>query len=64
MIGVFFALNAPVNAAVAHWSAAAPPPDWAVHRWRWEAGHAGAAILSFAALFTVLRASRYGDRPS
>jgi len=63
MIGLFFAMNAPVNAVVSEWTAAAPPADWTVYRWRWEGGHAAAAILSFLALFTVLRASRYGGDP-
>jgi len=55
MIGVYFVFNAPVNAAVAGWSAATLPANWEAYRWQWEAGHAISALLSFAALFAVVR---------
>jgi hypothetical protein len=63
MVGVFLAFNAPVNAAVAGWTAAALPPDWSAYRLRWEAGHAAAALLSFMALFAVLRGCFAACRP-
>ncbi|MGE0096556.1 MAG: anthrone oxygenase family protein [Alphaproteobacteria bacterium] len=55
MIGVFFVFNAPVNAAVAGWTAGTLPADWEAYRWQWETGHAVSAFLSFTALFAVLR---------
>ncbi len=55
MIGVFFVFNAPVNAAVAGWTSATLPADWEEYRLQWEAGHALSALLSFVALFAVLR---------
>lgn len=63
MIGVFFVFNAPVNAAVDGWAAAALPADWEEYRLRWEAGHALAALLSFAALVAVLRGCFAARRP-
>jgi hypothetical protein len=53
MIVDFFVLNAPVNAAINGWTAARLPADWPAYRWRWEAGHAIAAILALAALLAV-----------
>ena len=55
MIGIFFVFNAPVNAALVHWTAETLPADWGVYRLRWEAGHALAALLAFAALFAVFK---------
>lgn len=66
MIIVFFVFNAPVNAAVSGWSAAAFPADWADLRWRWELGHALAALLALVSLLLVLRpasAPRTSGRP-
>lgn len=52
---VFFALNAPVNAALATWTADAFPPDWPTYRLRWEAGHAASFVLVLAAFSALLR---------
>jgi hypothetical protein len=43
MLTAFFALNAPVNHAVAIWTPNTLPADWQAYRARWEAGHAIAA---------------------
>jgi hypothetical protein len=55
MIAVFFAFNAPVNAAVNGWTVATLPPDWPDYRLRWETGHAIAAALALVALGASLR---------
>lgn len=57
MIGVFFAFNAPVNAALNGWTVATLPAEWAGFRWQWEIGHAFAALLALGALILVLRAA-------
>jgi hypothetical protein len=57
MILVFFVFNAPVNAAVSGWTVTTLPADWADFRWKWELGHALAALLALAALPLVLKAS-------
>jgi hypothetical protein len=56
MIAAFFAFNAPVNAAVAQWSAETMPADWPAYRLRWELGHAIAFVLGLAALIALIRA--------
>ena len=56
MIAVFFALNAPVNAAVSHWTPATLPKDWPAFRLQWETGHAIAALLSAIGLAALVRA--------
>ena len=43
-------INAPVNAAIDTWDAAAPPPDWAQKRDRWERGHALRSYVGLVAL--------------
>ena len=53
---VFFAFNAPVNAAFASWTAATLPPDWPNYRLRWEAGHAISFLLVLIAFILLLRA--------
>lgn len=55
MLIAFFALNAPVNAAVAGWTQATLPPNWPEYRLTWEAGHALAAALAAVALVCLLR---------
>lgn len=57
MIAVFFVFNAPVNAALSTWTSATLPPDWSDFRWRWEIGHALAAMLALAGLILVARAN-------
>jgi hypothetical protein len=57
MLAVFFIFNAPVNAAVASWTSATMPADWADYRGRWEFGHALAAALSVLVLVALVRAS-------
>lgn len=54
MIATFFALNAPVNAAVAAWTPTTLPADWGSYRARWETGHALAALLAIVGLAAVL----------
>jgi uncharacterized membrane protein len=54
---IFFIFNAPVNQAVAGWTAASLPADWPAYRLRWEAGHALAALASVIALATLVRAA-------
>lgn len=61
MMAAFFAFNAPVNAAVNGWTAGTLPGNWAQYRWRWETGHALAALLSVVALAALLRA-RWSER--
>lgn len=62
MIAVFFVFNAPVNAAFNGWTSATLPADWPAFRWRWEIGHALAAILAIAALLLVVRAKGLASR--
>lgn len=57
MLAVFFIFNAPVNAAFNGWSAATLPADWPDYRWRWEVGHALAAVLSIVGWLALLRAA-------
>jgi hypothetical protein len=57
MLGAFFVFNAPVNAALNAWTAAALPPDWPDYRRWWETGHALAALFSVAALAVTVRAA-------
>lgn len=63
MLGVFFAFNDPVNAALNGWTAATLPPDWAGYRVRWETGHALAALLAVVALLLLVRAALCDPRP-
>jgi hypothetical protein len=44
---------APMNARLNGWTAATLPPDWIAARNRWEAGHAGQAILFFVAFLLL-----------
>ncbi len=57
MLVVFFTLNSPVNTALASWTPATLPADWASYRLRWEIGHAMAALFSVISLAAVMRAS-------
>jgi hypothetical protein len=57
MIAVFVALNAPVNAALATWSAETLPADWPTYRLRWEIGHGLAFVLGLTALIALIRAA-------
>jgi hypothetical protein len=52
----FFWLVAPVNAAVAAWTADALPGDWPAYRLRWELGHAAGFVLGLTAFVVLLRA--------
>ncbi len=54
-LAVFFALNAPVNAAFATWTAETLPPDWPTYRLRWEVGHAASFVLVLVAFIALLR---------
>jgi hypothetical protein len=54
MLAAFFFLNAPVNVAVASWTAASLPSNWIAYRTRWEAGHAIAAALALASLTMLI----------
>jgi hypothetical protein len=56
MIATFLVLNAPVNAALNGWTPSSIPPDWTSWRLQWEIGHALAAILSIAAIVSLVRA--------
>ncbi len=53
MLLSFFWLNAQVNAAVNGWTPATLPADWAGYRWRWEIGHALAAVFALFGLATT-----------
>lgn len=57
MLGAFFAFNAPVNAALAQWSAPTLPADWPSYRLRWELGHALGCVLALVAFGAPLRAA-------
>ncbi len=63
MLLSFFLLNAPVNAAVNGWTPATLPADWAGYRWRWEIGHALAAVFARFGLATT-RAAVWGKEDS
>lgn len=54
MIGSTLLINAPINATIDGWNAAAPPPDWLELRDRWEFGH---AIRSYIGLIGLLAAA-------
>ncbi|MFV0281707.1 MAG: hypothetical protein ACK5JM_13230 [Rhodoblastus sp.] len=60
MLIAYFMFSAPVNAAVAGWTAATLPADWAGYRAKWETGHTIAAIFATAALIFVFSAYRTG----
>jgi hypothetical protein len=52
-IGITLAVNGPINLEQQTWTAAAPPPDWAQIRDRWQIAHAArtaALILALACL--------------
>ena len=57
MIAVFFAFNAPVNEAIAHWTPFTLPPTRPQYRLRWETGHAIAAALSIIGLLALVLAA-------
>jgi hypothetical protein len=57
MLLVFFAFNAPVNAAVSAWHSDTLPADWGAYRLRWEIGHALAWVLAAIAFIALMRAS-------
>jgi hypothetical protein len=64
-LAVWFALVAPVNAALSDWTPATLPPDWHIYRDRWEIGHAIHAALfaiGFGALAIALLAETPADR--
>lgn len=63
MLAVFFVFNAPVNAAFNSWTVADMPANWPEFRWRWEVGHAIAALLSLVGWLALLRAS-FKDLPA
>lgn len=62
MIGVFFAMNDPVNRAVNGWTLATLPSNWPDYRLRWEAGHALAAVLAILGFVATVLPSRDGLR--
>jgi hypothetical protein len=72
-LAVWFAMVAPVNAALSGWTPATLPPDWSSYRDRWEIGHAIHAalyLLGFTALVIGLlvetpqdAAQRGNERP-
>jgi hypothetical protein len=62
MLAVFFAFDAPVNAALSGWTPASLPADWPRYRLRWECGHVAAAALSLVGLAALIRAR--AGRPS
>jgi hypothetical protein len=59
---VFFALNAPVNAAFAGWTPETLPPDWAGFRIRWEIGHAIRFVLVLASFVMLVAINRRAAR--
>ncbi|HEX4183742.1 MAG TPA: hypothetical protein VHY34_10850 [Caulobacteraceae bacterium] len=50
MLFCFFVFNDPVNKALAPWTPATLPADWMSYRWRWELGHALAALCALIAV--------------
>jgi len=64
MIAVFFLFNAPVNAAVAAWTAQSLPADWPTYRRQWEAGHALAFLCALVAFCLLLRTAFTDGRSS
>lgn len=63
MLLCFFLLNAPVNAAVDGWTPATLPADWTRHRWRWETGHALAALFALLGLAVTRTAAMRRTSP-
>jgi hypothetical protein len=61
-LGVWFAMVAPVNAALSGWTPETLPADWTEYRNRWEAGHAVHAVL-FALGFSALAAAILAETP-
>jgi hypothetical protein len=53
MLLCFFLLNDPVNQALKGWTPATLPSDWSHYRWKWEIGHALAAVFTILALTTT-----------
>jgi hypothetical protein len=59
---VWFLLVAPMNAALAGWTAETLPADWTAYRNQWELGHALHALL-FALGFGALVAALLAETP-
>lgn len=62
MLAAFFLLNRPVNLAVSTWSPSTVPPDRPSYRFRWELGHAIAAVLALISLTAVASGWRRATR--
>jgi hypothetical protein len=58
MLAVFFAVNDPINRALATWTPDALPAGWPDYRLRWEIGHALSAALAILALTALIGAWR------
>ncbi|MEU4604649.1 anthrone oxygenase family protein [Kribbella sp. NPDC023972] len=57
VFAISLAINLPINADQADWSAQNPPADWSTVRDRWQLAHTirtTAALLAFATLTTAL----------
>ncbi|HEY1707652.1 MAG TPA: hypothetical protein VGG10_05265 [Rhizomicrobium sp.] len=53
MLACFFLFNDPVNRALNGWTTDSLPADWTGYRFRWELGHALAALFAICALVAV-----------
>jgi hypothetical protein len=65
-LAVWFAIVAPVNAALSTWTPATLPADWSSYRDRWEIGHAIHAALfalGFGALVVALLVETHDNTP-
>ncbi len=65
-LGVWFALVAPMNAALSGWTPETLPADWTSYRNQWETGHAIHAALfglGFSALVIALLAETPSEAP-
>jgi uncharacterized membrane protein len=64
-VGVFLLtreVNIPINNALALWDPAAPPPDWAAARDRWNEANLVRGLLALTAFAGALAALRLGRR--
>jgi uncharacterized membrane protein len=65
LVGVFWLtreINVPINNALAGWNPAAPPPDWAMARDRWNDANLVRGIANVAAFMAAVAALAWRPR--
>jgi uncharacterized membrane protein len=59
VVVVTLVLNAPVNAAAAHWDPSSPPPNWKAQRDQWHLGQTVRTPLALASFTCLVLASQW-----